>query len=92
MRMKWAEDVHDEHTIESYMKENATHIAHISVNAIKKCGGEWDDNRKEAALEGLIEAYTNKIREIQEMDGAMGIEDGDIQPMGPDTDDRAGKI
>jgi len=89
---EWAEDVHDEHTVETYMKENATHIAHISVNALKKCGDEWNENRKEAALEGLIEAYTKKIREIQEMDIAMGASDGDIKSIFPDADDRAGKI
>ena len=77
---------------ESYMKETATHIAHISVGALKKCGEEWDDSRKEAAMEGLIEAYTKKIREIQEMDKSMGAEDGDIQHINPDSDDNGGKV
>jgi uncharacterized protein len=89
---EWADDAHDEHTVESYMKENATHIAHISVGALKKCGEEWDDARKESAMEGLIEAYTKKIREIQEMDKSIGSEEGDIQSINPNSDDKAGSV
>ena len=89
---EWADDSHDEHTVESYMKENATHIAHISVGALKQCGEDWDSSRKEAAMEGLIEAYTKKIREIQEMDKSIGSEEGDIQSINPNSDDKAGSV
>ena len=89
---EWADDAHDEHTIESYMKENAIHIAKISSDAMKQCGDQWDDDRMEAALEGLIESYTNKIREIQEMNKSIGASDGDIKSINPNSDDEAGKV
>ena len=89
---EWADDSHDEHTIESYMKENATHIAHISVGALKKCGEEWGDDRIESAMEGLIEAYTKKIREIQETDKSIGADDGDIKHINPESDESGGEV
>jgi hypothetical protein len=61
----WETDAHDDHTIESYMCENAALIAGLSAKAIKECKEEFGVEAYEAALNMVKEAFSKKIEEIK---------------------------
>ena len=67
--------MHDEHTIESYLKENCMMHAGMMANALKELKGAKDDytvEMYEAACETLKEAFTKKIDEMKEAYAAEG--------------------
>jgi hypothetical protein len=71
----WNEDMHDEHTIESYLKENCAMHAGMMANALKELKGAKDDytvEMYEAACETLKESFTKKIDEMKEAYAAEG--------------------
>ena len=70
----WEEDAHDEHTVESYMKENAALVASLSANALKEMREEYSTEAYEAACNAMVEAYTNKMNEMKEMGSAEDAE------------------
>ena len=71
----WEEDAHDDHTVESYMKENAALVAALAANALKEMKDEHSVEAFEAACNEMIEAYTKKMNEIKEADLAPDAED-----------------
>ena len=62
----WADDAHDEHTVESYMKENAALVAGLAAQALKEMKGELETEAYEAALNQMSEAFSKKINECKE--------------------------
>ena len=67
--------MHDEHTIESYLKENCAMHAGMMANALKDLKGSKDDytvEMYEAACETLKEAFAKKIDEMKEAYTAEG--------------------
>lgn len=70
----YEEDMHDEHTIESYMKENAALAAALATQALKEMREDMTLEMYEAACEGLKESYSKKIDEMKEAWSAEGEE------------------
>ena len=62
----WADDAHDEHTVESYMKENAALVAGLAAQALKEMKGELETEAYESALNQMSEAFSKKINECKE--------------------------
>ena len=61
----WETDAHDDHTVESYMCENAALVAGLAAKACKECKDEYGEEAYEAALNMIKEAFANKIEEIK---------------------------
>jgi hypothetical protein len=61
----WETDAHDDHTIESYMCENAALVASLAAKACKDCKDEYGEEAYEAALNMIKEAFSNKIEEVK---------------------------
>ena len=70
----WEEDMHDEHTIESYLKENAALVAMMAVNTLKEMKEEMTLEMYEATCNELKESYAKKIDEMKEAWSAEGEE------------------
>jgi hypothetical protein len=66
----YEEDAHDEHTVESYMKENAALIAALAAKSLKEMKEDYAVEAYEAACNEMIESYTKKMNEMKEMDSA----------------------
>ena len=64
---EWAEDAHDEHTEESYMKENAALVAALAAKALKETK-EYTSEQYEASINVLKDAFNKKLNEILEME------------------------
>ena len=62
----WADDAHDEHTIETYMKENVALVAGLAASALSEMKGELATEAYEAALNQMVESFTKKINECKE--------------------------
>ena len=62
----WEEDMHDEHTIESYLKENAALVATLAMSALKEMKEDISLEAYEAACESLKESYSKKMDEMKE--------------------------
>jgi hypothetical protein len=73
----WETDAHDDHTIESYMCENAALIAGLSAKAIKECKEEFGVEAYEAALNMVKEAFSKKIEEVKLAEGGYGAEEAE---------------
>ena len=71
----YEEDAHDEHTIESYMKENAALCAALAAKSLKEMKEDYAVEAYEAACNEMIESYTKKMNEMKEMDSAAGSEE-----------------
>jgi len=71
---EWNGDVHDDHTIESYMKENAALVAALAADTLKECNEDYTKEQYESALNDLKEAYVKKIDEKIEMELDLSIE------------------
>lgn len=61
----WESDAHDEHTVESYMMENASLVAGLAAKSLKDCKEEFGLEAYEAALNMISEAFDKKIQEIK---------------------------
>ena len=70
----WEADMHDEHTVESYLKENAALVAALAVNALKECKEEMTLETYEGVCNELKESYAKKIEELKESFSADGDE------------------
>ena len=70
----WEADMHDEHTIESYLKENAALVATLAMNALKEMKEDMTLEMYEAHCNELKEAYAKKMDELKEAWGAEGEE------------------
>lgn len=71
----YEEDAHDEHTIESYMKENAALVAGLMAKSLKEMKEDYAVEAYEAACNEMVESYTKKMNEMKEMDSAVGSEE-----------------
>lgn len=72
---EWADDAHDEHTVETYMIENAALVASLSANSLKEMKKELETEAYESALNQMCEAFTNKINECKESNAASNAPD-----------------
>jgi hypothetical protein len=72
---EWAEDAHDDHTIETYMAENAALVAKLAVNTLTEMKGDMETEAFEACLNRMSEAYAKKINEMKESKDAVDAED-----------------
>ena len=66
----WEEDAHDDHTAESYMKENAALVATLSSASLKEMKEDYTTEAFEAACNEKIESYTKKMNEMKETESA----------------------
>jgi len=76
---EWNGDVHDDHTVESYMKENAALVAALAVKVLKECNEEYTTEQFETAVHSLKDAYSKKINEMVEMEGAEVVESESVK-------------
>jgi hypothetical protein len=72
--MVWEEDMHDEHTIESYLKENAALVASLAAKALTDMREDITLEAYEAACNTLKESYAKKMDEMKESYSAEGEE------------------
>ena len=70
----WESDAHDDHTIETYMVENAALVATLAANTLKEMKNESTSEAYEACLNQMVEAYTKKMSEMKESSNAPGAE------------------
>lgn len=70
--MTWEKDLHDTHTIESYLKENAALVAMMAAKTLKESRKDITQEAYEAACNDLKEAYAKKIDEMMEVMGSEG--------------------
>ena len=70
----WEEDAHDEHTVETYMKENAALVGGLAAKCLKEMKEDYSVEAYEAACNEMIEAYSKKVNEMKESDSAVGEE------------------
>ena len=66
--------MHDEHTVESYMKENQALVASLAMNTLKEMREEMTLETYEAMCNELKESYAKKMDELKEAYGAEGEE------------------
>jgi hypothetical protein len=71
----WEEDAHDEHTIETYMAENASLVAGMAANCVKEMKENMESEAYEACLNKMNEAYAKKINESKEATVATDADD-----------------
>jgi|TARA_B110000908_G_scaffold146900_1_gene178183 hypothetical protein len=71
---EWSSDVHDDHTIESYMKENAALVAALAADTLRECNEDYTKEQYESALNDLKESYIKKIDEKLEMEFELSVE------------------
>jgi len=70
----WADDAHDEHTVETYMKENAALVGALAAKTLKEMKEDYSVEAYEAACNEMIESYSKKVNEMKESDSAVGEE------------------
>ena len=70
----WEDDAHDEHTVETYMKENAALVGGMAAQSLKEMKEDYSVEAYEAACNEMIEAYSKKVNEMKESDSAVGEE------------------
>lgn len=71
----WEEDAHDEHTVETYMAENASLVAGMAANCVKEMKENMESEAYEACLNKMSEAFTKKINESKEATTATDADD-----------------
>lgn len=71
----WEEDAHDEHTVETYMAENASLVAGMAANCVKEMKENMESEAYEACLNKMSEAFTKKINESKEATAATDADD-----------------
>lgn len=68
----WANDEHDEHTIETYMTENASLIGGFAANTLKEMKEDYALEAYEAACNQIKEAFCKKVDECKESNMTPG--------------------
>jgi len=71
----WSEDAHDEHTVETYMAENASLVAGLAADCLNELKSDMETEAYEACLNKMSESFTKKINECKEMKDAIDVED-----------------
>jgi hypothetical protein len=79
--MVYEEDMHDDHTVESYLKENAALVAALAAKTLTELREDIKLEAYESTCNELKEAYAKKIDEMKESYSAGGeeIEDDDVE-------------
>ena len=72
--MVWEEDMHDDHTVESYLKENAALVASLAAKALTDMREDITLEAYEATCNTLKESYAKKMDEMKESYSAEGEE------------------
>jgi len=62
----WEEDAHDDHTVESYMVENAALIAALAAKSMNEMKEDSSTEAFESACNSMVESYTKKMNEMKE--------------------------
>lgn len=70
----WEEDEHDEHTIETYMAENAALVGGLVANCLKEMKEDYALEAYEAACNSLKEAFCKKVDETKEANATPAAE------------------
>ena len=70
----WEDDAHDEHTVETYMKENDALVGALAAQSLKEMKEDYSVEAYEAACNEMIESYSKKVNEMKESDSAVGEE------------------
>lgn len=73
----WESDAHDDHTIESYMCENAALVAGLAAKSLKECKEEFGLEAYESALNMISEAFDKKIQEVKLAESGQSPESSD---------------
>jgi hypothetical protein len=73
----YQEDAHDDHTIETYMIENASLVAGLSSSCLTQMKEDMETEAYEACLNRMSEAYSKKMNEVKEMKHAVDTDDVD---------------
>lgn len=68
----WENDEHDEHTIETYMTENAALIGGFAANTLKEMKEDYVLEAYEAACNQIKEAFCKKVDECKESNMTPG--------------------
>lgn len=68
----WEEDMHDTHTVESYLEENAMLVASLATKCLTEMKEDLTKETFEAVCNRLSEAYSKKMNEIKEAWTAEG--------------------
>jgi hypothetical protein len=68
----WENDEHDEHTIETYMTENAALIGGFAANTLKEMKEDYALEAYEAACNQIKEAFCKKVDECKESNMTPG--------------------
>ena len=66
----YEDDAHDDHTVESYMIENAALIAALAAKSLTEMKEEYSTEAYEAVCNGMIESYTKKMNEMKETESS----------------------
>ena len=66
----YEDDAHDDHTVESYMIENAALIAALAAKSLTEMKEGYSTEAYEAACNGMIESYTKKMNEMKETESS----------------------
>ena len=72
--MVWEEDMHDDHTVESYLKENAALVAAMAAKTLTELRKDIKLEAYESTCNDLKESYTKKMDEMKEAWSADGEE------------------
>ena len=81
-------DDYAEHTVETYMKENAAMAASLAADAMKEAygkvkEGEITQEAYESNCDAMKESYSKRMDEMKEAFGAAGEEVQDDAAVGP---------
>jgi hypothetical protein len=68
----WANDEHDEHTIETYMTENAALVGGFAANTLKEMREDYALEAYEAACNQIKEAFCKKVDEAKDSNMTPG--------------------
>lgn len=75
----WESDAYDDHTVETYMIENAALVASLAANALSEMKEDMSGEAYDACLNQMVEAYTKKCNEYKESYGTPDAEAEDIE-------------
>lgn len=71
----WEEDEYDEHTVETYMTENAALVGALAAQSLKEMKEDYALEAYEAACNSMKEAFCKKVDEAKEVNSTPSEED-----------------
>lgn len=70
----WEEDEYDEHTVETYMTENAALVGALAAQSLKEMKEDYALEAYEAACNSMKEAFCKKVDEAKDVNSTPGEE------------------